>query len=323
MPILYKLVMKRIRISENCPESSEAVFGTWALGGGYWGPQSHGDSVKAIHAAIRGGINHFDTAPVYGKGQAEMLIGQQLRKNREDFILASKCFYKDPADFDKSFRTSLKRLNTSYIDIFYIHWPRSNTDMRPVMELMERYRKEGLIRAIGVSNFSVAEMKQVLEAGDIDIAQFGYNLLWRREEDELIPFCREKDITTASYSILAQGILTGKFSTIPEGEEYSWRKKMVLFDSQIFPAVREEVENLKKIAEKYKMSCAEASIFWTKENQLIDCSILGSRDRAQIEENLKPFSAYGKRELIEEMNALSERIKPLIPKENNIFRHKT
>jgi len=315
--------MKKIVISKNCIESSEAVFGTWALGGGYWGQQDHKDSVRAIHAAIRAGVNHFDTAPVYGKGKAEQLIGQQLRKNREDFIISSKCFYKEPVSFLKSFEQSLKRLGTDYIDIFYIHWPRSFTDMRPVMELLEKLRDSRQIRAIGVSNFSVDEMKQLLEVGHIDIAQCGYNLLWRKDERELLPFCRKKGIKTAAYSILAQGILTGKYEEIPSGESFQFRKKMLFFDETIFSLIKPEIKKLKKIAEKYGMSASEASIFWTKENELIDCSILGSRDRKQIEENLKPFSLNGNKELIEEMREISERVIPLLPKEENIFRHKT
>lgn len=315
--------MKKILIGQSGLESTEAIMGTWALGGGYWGPQAHSDSVKAIHAAIRGGVNHFDTAPVYGKGQSEMLVGQQLRKNRSEYIIASKCFYKEPDLFNKSFQTSLKRLNSEYIDIFYIHWPKSGVDMRPLMDLMEGYRKEGRIRAIGVSNFSVSQIKPLLQAGHIDIVQFGYNLFWRKEEEELIPFCRRKGITTAAYSLLAQGILTGKFMNIPESKEFEWRKKQVLFDRDIFPLVQEELKKLKDIAKKYKISSSRAAILWTKENELIDCSILGSRNRDQTEENLEPFHIDADRMFLREMNTLSDRIKPLVPREDNMFRHRT
>jgi len=315
--------MEKISIGRSGLESTEAVFGTWALGGGYWGHQEHSDSVKAIHAAIRGGINHFDTAPVYGKGKAETLIGQQLRKNREDFIIADKCFFMEREKFAHSFKTSLKRLNSDYIDIFYIHWPVSGADMRPVMELLEQYRKEGRIRAIGVSNFSVTQMMQILEAGNIDICQFGYNLLWRKEEDELIPFCRKRGITTAAYSLLAQGILTGKFDSIPRGEDFEWRRKLVLFDRDLYPYIRKEMKELSALTEKKDLSTAEASILWTKENELIDCSILGCRNRLQVEENLKPFSLTMDSELAQGLNSLSQRIRPLIPVEDNIFRHKS
>ncbi|MDA3809585.1 MAG: aldo/keto reductase [Spirochaetaceae bacterium] len=315
--------MKKIVISENCIESSEAIFGTWALGGGYWGPQDHKDSVRAIHAAIRGGINHFDTAPVYGKGLAEQLIGQQLRKNREDFIISTKCFYKEVDSFEKSILQSLKRLHTKYIDIFYIHWPKSYTDMRPVMELLERFKRSGVIRAIGVSNFSVSQMQNMMEAGTIDIMQTGYNLIWRKDEKDLLPFCKRNNIKTAAYSILAQGILTGKYTAIPREESFNFRKQMIFFDEKIFPLIRMEMENLKKIAEKYEMSCSEASIFWTKETELIDCSILGCRDRKQTENNLGPFSMNDRKNLINELKVLSDRIIPALPAEENIFRHKT
>lgn len=305
------------------PSSTEAVFGTWALGGGYWGPQKHSDSVKAIHTALRAGVNHFDTAPVYGKGQAETLLGQQLRKIRNDVIIADKCFYKEPDDFLKSFHLSLKRLNTDYIDIFYIHWPQSGTDMRPVMELLENLRKEGRIKAIGVSNFNKEQMAQVLQAGIIDIAQMGYNLLWRKEEEELLPFCRKHNISTAAYSVLAQGILTGKFKELPQSEDFTWRKKMVLFDEELFPRIVEKVQELEKSVEKYHLTASEGAIFWTKENELINCSILGCRDRKQTEENLRAFSINPPHGLYEELTAISNSIREYIPREENIFRHKT
>lgn len=314
--------MKKIVITENCPESSQAVFGTWALGGGYWGPQDHRDSVKAIHAAIRGGINHFDTAPVYGKGKAEQLIGQQLRKNRNDFIISSKCFFKETEAFEKSFKQSLKRLASDYIDIFYIHWPRSGTDMRPVMDLLEGFRREGKIRAIGVSNFSVRQIKSLMGSGKIDIVQCGYNLFWRKEERELLPFCRKEGMATAAYSLLAQGLLTGKFKSVPEGKAYEWRRKMVLFNRDIFPGIQKEISSLEETAEKFKMSCTEASIFWTKENELIDCSILGCRNRQQTEANLKAFTFKKNELLISELKQISERVTPLLPDADNIFNHK-
>ena len=315
--------MNKITISKNCIESTEAVFGTWALGGGYWGKQNHNDSVKAIHAAIRAGINHFDTAPVYGKGKAEQLIGQQLRKKREDFIISTKCFHKEKDAFKKSFEQSLQRLNTNYIDIFYIHWPQSNADMRPVMELLEFYRSQGTIKAIGVSNFSVEQMKEIMEAGTIDIMQCGFNLFWRKDEKELLPFCKKNGIKTAAYSILAQGLLTGKYTEIPDDESFTHRKKMVLYDEQLFPHIIKEIKNINKTANNYKMTCSQASIFWTKENELIDCSILGCRDRKQTEENLKPFSQKSDQNLIGDLEKISQRVKPLIPDEDNIFRHKT
>lgn len=314
--------MKKIVISKNCPQSSQAVFGTWALGGDYWGPQEHSDSVKAIHAALRGGINHFDTAPVYGKGKAEQLIGQQLRKNRQDYIISSKCFFKETEAFEKSFSQSLKRLNTDYIDIFYIHWPQSGADMRPLMEFMEKLRGTGQIRAIGVSNFSKVQMLAIMEAGTIDIMQCGYNLFWRKEEKELLPFCRREGIVTAAYSVLGQGILTGKYSEIPQGRDFEWRRKMVLFEKDIFPEIKKEVTTLKKIAEKYKMSSAEASIFWTKENELIDCSILGCRDRNQTEENLKAFSFEKNESLLSELKAVSDKVSLFLPDADNIFNHR-
>ena len=166
---------------------SPLAFGAWGIGGEYWGPQEHKDSVRAIHKALALGVNHFDTAPVYGKGRSEQLIGQQLKKIRKDCFIASKAFYTTPEIMKKSLETSLNRLLTDYLDIFYIHWPLSGTDMRPGMEMLEKMRQQGRIRAIGVSNFTIEQVKMVREAGNVDVYQGGYSVLWPRAEKRDYP----------------------------------------------------------------------------------------------------------------------------------------
>ena len=157
---------------------SPLAFGAWGISGEYWGTQEHKDSVRAIHKALALGVNHFDTAPVYGKGRSEQLIGQQLKKIRNDCFIASKAFYSTPEKMRKSLETSLNRLLSDYLDIFYIHWPLSGADMRPGMEMLEKIRQQGRIRAIGVSNFTIEQVKMISEAGNVDVYQGGYSVLW-------------------------------------------------------------------------------------------------------------------------------------------------
>ena len=171
----------------------------------------------AIEAAYDAGIRHFDTAGGYGDGHSEEIYGRFLEGRRPEIFLASK---SNPTETTAAAMTaeidaSLRRLKTDYIDLYYIHWPRSGADMRPRMEALEAARAQGKIRAAGVSNFSVAQMREVQEAGRIDAHQLGYNLIWRYAEDDLIPFCAEHDIAVVTYSTLAHGILTGKFGRDP------------------------------------------------------------------------------------------------------------
>ena len=156
-----------------------------AQGGSWYAKDvSDADLLSTLEAAYRSGIRHFDTAAGYGNGRSETLLGRFLEGKRESVFLASKSHTDDltAAASLAEVEGSLRRLAVEFIDLYYIHWPRAGRDMRPVMEGLEAARAQGKIGAVGVSNFSVAQMEQVSEVGRIDVHQLGYNLLWRYAE---------------------------------------------------------------------------------------------------------------------------------------------
>ncbi len=304
-------------------EITEIGLGCWALGGGYWGEQDHKDSVKTIQAALRAGINHFDTAPVYGSGRSEQVTGQQLKRARERVIIATKSMYLPGNGVLNSIERSLKRMCTDYIDIFYIHWPKTGKDMRPMMEALEGARSSGKIRAIGVSNFSVAEMEKIGEAGRIDILQSGYNLLWRRAEKEIIPFCKKNNIAFTAYSPLAQGILTGKFERILRFKSGDLRARIIFFEQNIWPDVYNSVEKLKSVAEESGIPLASLVLKWTSSRPGITGIAAGARTRKQIEDNTACYIKKIDTVVLDGITKISDEINRIMPEADNIFRHST
>ncbi len=298
-------------------------FGGWALGGEYWGPQDHKDSVRAIHRALALGINHFDTAPVYGKGRSEQLIGQQIKRIRQDCILATKAFYTTPEEMLKSLETSLKRLLTDYIDIFYIHWPKSGIDMRPGMDALENLRRKGRIKAIGVSNFSIEQVKMVQQAGQVDFYQGGYSVLWPVLENSIIPYCRERNIRFIPYGILAQGILTNRGLEKLQTRLPGFRHKMLLYKP-------ETVLRIEPLVKELRDTCRECS--WTVENAVslytlkatgAISPLLGVRNREQAEKNFNIPSGELPEQILTMINRLKREILSIIPKSDNMFGHES
>ena len=209
------------------PENSEPVKNP---GKSYWGGQLRKDSLKTLDAALRGGITHFDTAQSYGRGRSEQITGQRLRKVRENCIIATKIMTgpEDISNIEKKINLSLKRLNTDYIDILYIHWPSDSETIKKAVNAVEKAKTDGKIRYTGISNFSVEQMKTACTEGKIDFHQTGYSLLWRESEKEIIPFCIENNISVIAYSFFAQGLLSsGDLNNI--GKKANDRRKELIF----------------------------------------------------------------------------------------------
>lgn len=295
-------------------------IGTWAFGGDYWGKQKHSDSVKTIHSAVREGFTLFDTAPVYGKGRSEQLLGQQLYKNRSEYIISTKCFLKPENQFIKSLETSLKRLNTDYIDIFFIHWPSSIIDSRPIVELLEKQREIGKIKYIGLSNFNKKQLKAASEAGKVDIVQNAFNLFWQKDAD-YFEYCKKNNIATQAYSILAQGLLTGKFNRINPYNRTDMRYKMSLFNDNNIKFIYNSLNKIEEIARREKSSIYELIISWTLSKNKLDSIIVGCRNRNQVEQLSSAVTKKISPEAINQLDALSSEISQYIISGDNIFNH--
>jgi aryl-alcohol dehydrogenase-like predicted oxidoreductase len=277
----------------------------------------------AIEAAYDAGLRHFDTAGGYGNGHSEEIYARFLANRRPEIFLASKA---NPAETTAAAMTaeidaSLRRLKTDYIDLYYIHWPRTGHDMRPRMEALEAARRMGKIRATGVSNFSVAQMREVQEVGRIDAHQLGYNLIWRYAEDDLIPFCAEHDIAVVTYSTLAHGILTGKFARTPDLREGDQRHRILPFRADIWPHVHEGVEKLKAIAAELDRPLMHLAIRWNLARPGITSVVAGARNKAQAEANAQALSGAIAPDVFDRMTAISDAIVAHVPNEGNLFNH--
>jgi aryl-alcohol dehydrogenase-like predicted oxidoreductase len=294
-------------------------LGCWAFGGRAWGGQAEKDSVAVMEEALERGICHFDTAQGYA--DSENIVGRFVETRRKDIFLASKVFPgKDPDSIRTTLESSLKKLRTDYLDLYYIHWPRAGVDTRRIVEQLALARDEGLIGAIGVSNFSVSQLEAAREVASIDFLQVGYHLFWRSIEEELVPYCREKGIGIVSYSSLGQGILTGKFGRHPEFPQGDHRSTGVIhFREDVWPHVYAATERLKPLAERAGRPLAHLALQWCASRPGVRSVLAGARNRSQMAENAAAMAHPVDPEILEEMTAISDGLKPHLPKADNIF----
>lgn len=298
-------------------------LGCWSFAPGYREEFSASDSVQTIHAAVRSGIRHFDTAQVYGKGRSEQLAGQQLRRfrrktPREELSLATKIFVTPnltPRGFASRFETSLNRLCTSYLDVCYIHWPIRNYDFRPLLEVLQSFREAGKLRHIGLSNFPPDMIYTLSCFCEISYVQDAYSLLWRRPEDELLPLCRSLGIRFAAYSVLAQGLLAR--TPYPPQD---WRSSLVFCRPEVRSRLGELLDAYRLKVSSYGLTPAQAALLWAAAAKGVHTVLIGSRTKQQL---LHLTEVYGQKlpeELEEYLEEFSLRCGELLPaEEGNIF----
>ncbi|MDA3940069.1 MAG: aldo/keto reductase [Spirochaetia bacterium] len=297
-------------------------LGCWAFGEDwYWGKQNHNDSVKTIHAALRGNIKHFDTARSYSNGRSEQITGQQLKNKREGVIIATKTTWLPADSIEKYIDISLKRLCTDWIDILYIHWPKQGFDFRPMMAALEKLRSIGKIKYIGVSNFSISDMELLKDSGEIDYYQTGYSLIWRFPEKEIIPFCIDNGMKIVSYSSLAQGILTDKFDINKRFLPTDPRTKLAFFYDDSSKYIESFLRGFRDISEVEEISMSKLALYWSLTRPWMDTVLVGARNRNQIEENIDSLNIQLSPKVILEINELSDELFSKMPVRDNIFNH--
>lgn len=318
-----KIDMRTVRIDPVEKDHSVLGLGCWSFGG-EWGPQDDQDSLAALRTALDVGISHLDTAEAYGRGHSEELLGQAIAGRRDELFVATKGFplWGDLSRdcYSQKIDESLQRLGTDVIDLYYIHWPMTDKDMRPPMEALVAAKEAGKIGAVGVSNFTVEEMEQVAQVGPIDAHQFCYNLFWRYPERDVIPYCREHGIALVTYSTIAEGILTGKFPrdvTFPEGDH---RARGVLFEPEVWPNVYEGVERLKALAADAGVPLAHLAIQWATRQDGVTSVLVGSRNADQVRRNAAAMASKVPDETFDEMTRIGDDVFAKIPEAINIFR---
>jgi aryl-alcohol dehydrogenase-like predicted oxidoreductase len=277
-------------------------FGAWAIGGAgwqfSWGAQDDADSVAAIHRALEGGMNWIDTAAIYGLGHSEELVAKALRnwKGKRPYVF-TKCgmIWNDKREIDYSLRAqsirrecenSLRRLQVEAIDLYQIHWPAD--DMAETEEgwtTLAELQKEGKVRWVGVSNFSLAEMRRAQAIARITSLQPPYSLVKREVETELLPYCQREDVGVVVYSPMGSGLLTGAMT--PERARSlapdDWRSRNAEFQEPKLSRNLQLVERLKQVGVRHGRSPGETAIAWTLRQPAVTGAIVGARNARQVE----------------------------------------
>jgi myo-inositol catabolism protein IolS len=270
---------------------SPIIMGLWQAGKDMWVGIDDQETTKAIRAACDAGITTFDTAEAYGNGHSEQILASATRGMRAKLIYATKVFanHLKQDQVLKACHRSLKNLQTDYIDLYQIHWPSGSfgTQAVPIGETMgalNKLKEEGKIRAIGVSNFSRAQLEEALEHGRIDSLQPPYSLFWRHVEKDAMSFCVENNITILAYAPMAQGLLTGKFGPDHKFAQGDIRAKNRLFQPDMYARVQEALSKLRPIAEKKSVTPGQLALAWVISHRGT-CAIAGARNADQAVEN--------------------------------------
>jgi len=248
---------------------SPIVMGTWQAGKRMWVGIEDAETIKAIRAGFEAGITTIDTAEVYGTGHSEQIVAQALGDVRSQTVYATKVF-ANHLKYDQVIEAcdrSLKNLQTDYIDLYQIHWASGTwgSEIVPIAETMEalnKLKQDGKIRAIGVSNFSKAQLEEASEHGRIDSLQPPYSLFWRKIEPDITEYCLEHKISILAYSPLAQGLLTGKFEQGHQFAEGDHRVANKLFNGENYDRALLALERLKPIADRHQTSLSNLALAW-------------------------------------------------------------
>ncbi|MFT8879447.1 MAG: aldo/keto reductase [Oenococcus sp.] len=287
-------MVQTIKIGHSDVTSTKLGLGTNKVGGHNLFPGLNDDDGYAlVQEALSDGISLLDTAYVYGLGKSEEIIGDVLQKNgRQKVIIASKAAQdpKDnlklnnkPAFLKQSVDDALKRLKTDYIDIFYIHFPDAQTDKAEAVAALADEKKAGKIRAVGVSNFSLNQVKEANADGQVDIVEDNYSLLHRGAEKELLPYLKANGISFVPYFPLASGLLTGKYTAADAS-------KFDQFSAEQFDRIIKALDQVRQIADKKQATVAQVMIAWYMADPDVSVVIPGARKAEQVKSNADALS---------------------------------
>jgi myo-inositol catabolism protein IolS len=328
--------MEMRKLGKSDIELSVLGVGCWAFGGGkYWGDQNQKDVNEVVSKALDFGLNYFDTAEVYNDGKSEESLGIALKGIRHNAVIGTKISPSNtrPDVLRSHCEGSLKRLDTDYIDIYMVHWPitplgiahfTDDTDLinnPPSVEeafgTLADLKKEGKIRAIGLSNFGVRQMEEVLSLGaDIVVNELPYNLLSRAIEEEILPYCKQEQIGVIGYMALQQGLLAGIYPTpesVPPMQAHSRhfhhsrgkgesRHGEEGAEKEIFQAIDE----IKCLAGELGMSIAQISLAWAMAEEAVACTLVGSRNIKELSDNIASTEHELDKDIIEKLNQITE-----------------
>ncbi len=284
-----------------------------------WGGNELDDSIAAIHASLEAGVNFFDTAEGYGKGESEEILARALGPSRKDVIIATKVSggHLAPDDLVAACENSLKRLATDYIDLYQIHWPRPDVPMEETLAALERLKSQGKIRAVGVSNFGAGYLREALSLGRVESNQVAYSLLWRPVEHEVVPACVENNVSILSYSSLCQGLLAGKFAGADEVPDTRARTRLFgpdrphtrHFEPGCERQAFEAIDKIRKICRDIDQPMDAVALAWLLSRDGVTSVIVGSRNAEQARRNARAADVRLDEQTIEALSTATEPVK--------------
>lgn len=292
-------VISTRRLGNSDLQLSAIGIGAWAIGGGGWngsmGPQNENDSIPAIHAALDHGLNWIDTAALYGLGHSEEVVASALKGRTPRPYVFTKCERVWDTDGNigaclnaesirRECENSLRRLQTDVIDLYQIHWPEPDEDIEEGWEELARLQEEGKVRYIGVSNFSVPQMRRAQSIAPITSLQPPYSIVTRDIESEILPFCRKNNIGVIVYSPMSAGLLTGSMTheRVANFGAEDWRRNLPNFREPLLSRNLQLVERLRAIGRRHGRTPGEVAIAWTLDHPAVTASIVGFRNQRQV-----------------------------------------
>jgi aryl-alcohol dehydrogenase-like predicted oxidoreductase len=313
---------------------SKLAFGAWAIGGWMWGGSDEKDALRAIETSIDLGMTTIDTAPVYGFGKSESLVGKAVKNKRDQVQILTKYGlrweskqgkfyfsstddngreidiykYAAPESVIKECEDSLKRLNTDYIDLLQIHWHDPTTPIESTMEAVLKLREQGKIRAAGVCNYSAEQMKIAEKILEIETNQVPYSMVLRDIEQDVVPYCLQTGKGVLAYSPLQRGILTGKITSDYHFNEGDHRPNTPYYKEPNLSRINHFLNEIKPLADENGLSLAQLVLCWTMQQPAINAVLAGARNPSQVKENIKAGEVNLNANVIKEINEKLENL---------------
>lgn len=309
--------MERITIPNTEIAVSRLSLGTWAFGSDpVWGEQDDQACIDTVAAALDCGVNFIDTAAVYASGRSEEILGRALEGRRDRAVVATKVHQTLTRDgVVEACERSLKRLRTDHIDVYYIHWPEYSIPLDDTLRGLHALRDAGKIRAVGVSNFGPRTLQDLAGTGDdiVCLHQLPYSLFWRAVEYEILPRTKQLGMAGVAYSVLAQGLLTGRYTSyadVPEGLHVTrfygdGPHGEAGCEREVFDALAK----LRPLAAEAGISLADLAIHWVLAQPGVGIALTGARTPAEIEANARALETRVDPDVLRRATPLSDTVK--------------
>ncbi|MGB2579888.1 aryl-alcohol dehydrogenase-like predicted oxidoreductase [Elusimicrobium simillimum] len=289
--------MQKVLLKRSGTGVSALALGTWAIGGKQWGETDDNTSIAAIKAAVGAGMTFVDTAPIYGFGHSEGLVGKAVKGMRERVFIATKCgligqgggFPKkdlSAASINAEVEESLRRLGTDYIDLYQTHWPDKNTALEETYGALLKLKEQGKIKHIGACNVGIELLRDIDKICPLDTVQNEYSFFKQNMGDDVFDYCEKNGIGFLGYGPLAGGILSGKYDKAPNLPNSDPRNFFYrLYRGEAFENAKAAVARFKEIGQKYNKPTAAVAINWARAQRPFIIPLVGAKTAAQAAEN--------------------------------------